>query len=312
MTNLTRREFLELGSRLAVLMGLGASAASQVAEAVEQLAQGNVPLLWLQAQGCTGCSVSLLNSEFPGVAQLITQTLSLKFHSNVSAAAGEQAVEVIRSCTEQGGHLLAVEGSIPVGMPEACILAGKPIADHIVAAARTAKAVVAVGTCSSFGGIPAAENNPTAATDVGSLLQAHGVSTPLIRLPGCPCHPDWLVGTIVHVLRFGLPSLDDKQRPTMFYGRLIHDQCPRFADYEREKFAKTFSDEGCLFRLGCMGTQTKADCTMRLWNSGTNSCIHSGSICIGCAWEGFTSQAALPLYRKNESQVEHVAQSKGH
>jgi hydrogenase small subunit len=190
-------------------------------------------------------------------------------------------------------------------MPDACVIAEKPFTQVVLESAKTAKAVIAVGTCASFGGIPAAENNPTHATSVGDFLASQGIKVPVINLPGCPCHPDWLIGTIVHVLKFGIPALDDKARPKMFYGKLVHDQCPRFADYEREKFAKTFSDDGCMFQLGCMGTQTHADCTMRLWNCGTNSCLHSGSICIGCAWEGFAAKQSFAIYRKSELQSIH-------
>jgi hydrogenase small subunit len=302
MGTVTRRDFLKTAAHLAAVLGLGSSAITQIAEAVETLYSGNAPLIWLEGQGCTGCSVSLLNTDFPSIAQVLTQTVSLKFHSTVSAATGEVAVKTIDECVKKGGHFLAIEGSIPAGMPDACVIADKPFTQVVLDSARTAKAVIAVGTCASFGGIPAAENNPTQAVSVGDYLASQGIKVPVINLPGCPCHPDWLIGTIVHVLKFGLPELDGKARPKMFYGKLIHDQCPRFADYEREKFAKTFSEDGCMFRLGCMGTQTYADCTMRLWNGGTNSCLHSGSICIGCAWEGFTAKQSFAIYRKSELQ----------
>ncbi|NLH15429.1 MAG: hydrogenase small subunit [Phycisphaerae bacterium] len=303
MGTVTRRTFLKTSTRLAAVLGLGSSMIPQIAEAVEQLYSGNAPLIWLEGQGCTGCSVSLLNTDFPSIAQVLTQRVSLKFHSTVSAATGEVAVKTIHECVAKGGHFLAIEGSIPVGMPEACVIAEKPFTQVVLESARTAQAVIAVGTCASFGGIPAAENNPTQATSVSAFLASQGVKVPVINLPGCPCHPDWLIGTIVHVLKFGIPALDEKSRPKAFYGKLIHDQCPRFADYEREKFAKSFSDDGCMFHLGCMGTQTHADCTMRMWNCGTNSCLHSGSICIGCAWEGFTAKQSFPIYRKLELQT---------
>lgn len=298
----TRRDFLKTAAHLAAVMGLGAGTVPQIAEAVETIYSGNAPTIWLEGQGCTGCSVSLLNTDYPGIAQVITQNISLKFHSTVSAAAGEPVVKTIADTVKQGGHFLAIEGSIPVGMPDACVFAGRPFSQVVLDAARTAKAVIAVGTCASFGGIPAAENNPTNAMSVGDFLRKQGVTAPVLNLPGCPAHPDWIIGTLVHVLKFGIPAVDDKARPVMFYGKLVHDQCPRFADYGREKFAKTFSDDGCMFRLGCMGTQTYADCTVRLWNGGVNSCLHCGSICIGCAWEGFAARQSFPMFRQSEMQ----------
>jgi hydrogenase small subunit len=170
----------------------------------------------------------------------------------------------------------------------------------VVRAAKGAKAVIAMGTCAVYGGIPAAEGNPTGATSIIWYLKQAGVVKPVIALPGCPPHPDWLVGTLVHVLKFGLPALDGEGRPKMFYSKLVHDQCPRFADYERENFAKTFSDEGCLFKLGCLGPITKADCTLRNWNSGVNSCIKAGAPCIGCTSKEFAAKVTFPFYRKSE------------
>lgn len=301
MADITRRQFLVWGAKLAALMGLEESAIPRVAEALENLASGNAPLLWLQGLSCSGCSVSLLNSEAPGPAEIITGYVSLLFHSTLSAATGEVAVDVINRTIEHGGYYLVVEGSIPAGMPRACMLGEEPITKQVSRAARNAKAVISVGACASFGGIPAAENNLTGAVSVPTFLTNENVATPVIRVPGCPAHPDWTVGTLVHILKFGLPELDALQRPTMFYGRMIHDQCPRFSDYERERFAKAFSDDGCLFKLGCLGPVTHADCALRFWNGRINYCIKAGAPCIGCASEDFASRASFPFYTKQIS-----------
>lgn len=213
-------------------------------------------------------------------------------------------MDVINKCIEKGNFILAVEGSIPAAMPEACVIGHERMTEQVVRAAQVAQAVVAVGSCASFGGIPAAESNPTGAKEVLRFLEENGVDKPGIRLPGCPAHPDWVVGTLVHVLAFGLPELDTYARPKQFYGRLVHDQCSRFPDYERERFAATFADEGCLFKLGCMGAITHADCTTRMWNGGVNSCIRAGAPCIGCASERFAEQTSMPFHRKIELQVQ--------
>jgi hydrogenase small subunit len=174
----------------------------------------------------------------------------------------------------------------------------EPFAKQLQRAAANAQAIIAQGTCAVYGGVAAAEGNPTGAITIPAFLQKEGINKPLINLPGCPTHPDWIVGTLAHVIKFGLPQMDAENRPTMFYSRLVHDQCPRFADYEREKFAKTFGDEGCLFKLGCMGPNTHADCTLRQWNGGTNTCIRAGAPCVGCAGKGFAAARAFPMYRK--------------
>ena len=301
MADVTRRQFLVWGTKLAALMGLEASAIPKVAQALESLATGDAPLLWLQGLSCSGCSVSLLNSEAPGPAEAMTGYVSLLFHSTLSAATGEVAMDVINRTIEHGGYYLAVEGSMPAGMPKACMLGEEPVTRQVLRAARNARTVISVGACAVFGGIPAAENNLTGAVSVPTFLTSENVTTPVINVPGCPAHPDWIVGTLVHILKFGLPELDALQRPTMFYDRMVHDQCPRFSDYERERFAKAFSDDGCLFKLGCLGPVTHADCALRFWNGRTNYCIKAGAPCIGCASEDFALRRSFPFYTKQAS-----------
>ena len=300
MRNFNRREFLALGGKFAALMGLGSTAVPGLAQALEQLAGNTKPVLWLQGQSCSGCSVSLLNSEDPGPVSLITEYMSLLFHQTLSTATGHVAMDVVKKSIKKGGYLLVVEGSISAGMPEACMMGHESIVDLVKKASENATAIAAVGTCAAFGGIPAAENNPTGAVSVPQFIKKENINKPVIALPGCPVHPDWLVGTLAYLVKFGIPPLDGKGRPKMFYSKLIHDQCPRFPEYERENFAKSFSDDGCLFKLGCVGTNTHADCTLRYWNSRINSCIPAGGPCIGCASEEFALKASFPFYRKNE------------
>lgn len=302
MKKLTRRNFFGISLKVALLMGLSPSVIPKIVSALEELTGGNAPVLWLQGQSCSGCSVSLLNSDAPGPGEILTSYISLLFHSTLSTATGAICMDIINRTIDAGDFLLVVEGSIPAGMPEACIVGGEKITEQVQRAAIKAKAVIANGTCAAFGGIPAAENNPTGALCVSEFLKEKGISTPVINLPGCPTHPDWLVGTLVHVLKFGFPPLDKMGRPKMFYSKLIHDQCPRYPDYERENFAKTFSEEGCLFKLGCLGPVTYADCTIRHWNSGTSSCIKSGGGCIGCASENFAKNLSFPFYTKTPIQ----------
>lgn len=301
MAHISRRQFLTWGAQLTALMGLDASVIPRVAEALEDLSTGHIPLLWLHGLSCSGCSISLLNSESPGPLEILTDYISLLFHPTLSVATGEVAMKVINHSIEHGEYYLAVEGSIPAGMPSACMMGGEPVSAQVLRSAKNARAVISVGSCAAFGGIPSAENNPTGAISVRKFLRNEKISTPVINVPGCPAHPDWIVGTLVHLLKFGLPALDAAGRPTMFYHRLIHDQCPRFSDYERERFAKTFSDDGCLFKLGCLGPNTHADCTLRLWNGRTNYCIKAHAPCIGCASEDFASQTSFPFYTKPSS-----------
>ncbi|MBF0226677.1 MAG: hydrogenase small subunit [Desulfobacterales bacterium] len=300
MVNLSRRAFLEFCAKITAIIGLESTFTPQIAEAISKLTSNAPPVIWLQGQSCSGCSVSLLNSCDPGPSEIITQYISLKFHGTLSTATGETAMDALKNLINAGKYFLVFEGSIPSKMPEACVIGHIPISTLLKNAAENAEGIIAVGACASFGGIPAAENNPTGAVSVPHFLKDEKINKPTIILPGCPAHPDWIVGTLVHMIKFGIPPLDSKGRPKMFFSKLIHDQCPRFSDYERENFAKTFTDNGCLFRLGCIGPNTYADCTIRYWNSKTNSCINAGAPCIGCASENFATKTNFPFFRKGE------------
>lgn len=271
-----------------------------------------IPLLWLPAAACTGCSVSLLNTTNPSIKNLLVDEVipgvhvSLRFHPTIMAGAGELALEVLeRTAAEhKGEYVLAVDGAIPVGASAGyCVMGerdGKPVTleTRFVELAKDALAILAVGTCAAFGGIPAGEPNPTNCLPVREVLALHGIDTPLINISGCPPHPDWFVGTVASLLLNGLPGadeLDDELRPKAFYGKLIHENCPRRAYFDEGKFAKKFGEDGCLYELGCKGPITYADCPLRHWNSGTNWVIGAGSPCLGCTQPEFMS---LPYYEK--------------
>ena len=273
-----------------------------------------IPLVWLAASGCTGCSISLLNSASPGIKNILIDQvvpgvhINLRFHQTIMAGAGEQAIQVLEDTAreEKGNYLLAVDGAIPTAADGVyCVMGergGKPVSleDRFVEMARDALAILAVGTCSSFGGIPAAAPNPTGCQPLTKVLKAKGINKPLVNIPGCPPHPDWVVGTIVSILLNGLPKsedLDDNLRPLAFYGKLIHENCPRRAYFDEGKFARNFSEPGCLNELGCKGPITYSDCPLRKWNNGTNWVIGAGAPCNGCTQPGFPDVMS-PFYER--------------
>jgi hydrogenase small subunit len=277
-----------------------------------------IPVVWLQGAACTGCAVSLLNSFSTRAPQLVLGELvpgahlSLRFIAPIMAGQGDQAVEVVRDTAveEEGGYVLVMEGSIQTGDPMFATMGEEgdreiPVAEHASRLARNAQAVVAMGTCASFGGIPSGDPNPTAAISIAEHLEREGIDTPVINIPGCPPHPDWLVGTLVSVALYGLEkvagSLDELSRPLMYYGKCVHETCPRRADFDAGRFAKNFGEPGCLYELGCKGPVTFADCPTRMWNSGTNWCVGAGSHCHGCVEPDFPDRLS-PLYRKIDEE----------
>jgi hydrogenase small subunit len=268
-----------------------------------------LPVVYLQGAACTGCTISLLNSASPTIKNLLIDQvvpgvhINLKFHPTIMASAGETAVHVMEdtAARQKGEYVFVMDGAVSTDPGGAyCSVGEVPIVDRVVALARDALAVIALGTCASFGGIPAAPPNPTGCVPVREVLKANGIATPLINIPGCPPHPDWFVGTVASIILGGLPSADDLDehlRPKAYFGKLIHENCPNRAWFDEQKFAKKLGDEGCLYELGCKGPITYADCPIRRWNGGTNWVIGAGAPCNGCTQPEF-ADAGLPFYQK--------------
>lgn len=269
------------------------------------------PVIWFQGAGCTGCSVSLLNAASPRIQNLILDELvpgkhvNLKFHMTIMAGEGEPVIEVLRDVQERekGEYILIVEGSIPTAAGGIYGTLGeengKPVTllNRVESLGENAFLTIAMGTCSSYGGIPAAKPNPTGCKPVEEIFRSKKIDTPVINIPGCPPHPDWLLGTVASLL-LGTPlELDDIKRPKLFYGRLIHENCFRRPEFDKGNFAKKLSDEGCLYKVGCKGHYTYADCFSRQWNNGVNWCIKAGSPCHGCVEPVFPDLTS-PLYEK--------------
>ncbi|MFW6114922.1 MAG: hydrogenase small subunit [Thermodesulfobacteriota bacterium] len=263
-----------------------------------------IPAVWMGGGTCGGCSISVLNTVAPSIKHLLIDEvvpgrhISLRFHMNLSAGSGDPLIKAIEDTGQkyEGQFLLIVEGVVATADGGIyCTLGekgGKGITflQWVVELGSKAMAVIALGTCASFGGIPGARPNPTGVKPVREIFDEEGITTPLINVPGCPPHPDWFVGTVAKLLLGGLPKegdLDDLLRPKEFYGLLIHENCPRRPYFDEGKFAKKFGDPGCLYELGCKGPITYADCPIRQWNNGVNWCIRAGMGCQGCTQPEF-------------------------
>lgn len=273
-----------------------------------------IPIIWLHAATCTGCSVSMLNSVSPTIKNLLIDEvipgkhLNLRFQATVMAGAGDMVISEMEKTwqAKKGGYVLVVEGSVPTAQNGVFGAIGekneKPvsIAHRVEVLGKDAMAIIALGTCASYGGIFAGKPNPTGCMGLGQFYRQNKINTPLVNVPGCPPHPDWFVGTVASILLFGLPKakdLDEVGRPKAFYGQQVHENCPRRAYFDEGKFARKFGDPGCLNELGCKGPVSYADCPSRRWNNAVSWCIGAGSPCLGCVEPGFPDLLA-PMYVK--------------
>ena len=287
---ISRREFLQYCAVTATTLGLPAGAEAAIAKAVEAAKRPSV--IWLHFQECTGCSESLLRSEHPTVDALILDIISLDYHETLFAAAGHQAEAARKAAMKanKGKYILVVEGAIPVkdnGIY--CKVGGQTAIDMVKECAADAAAVIAIGSCASWGGMPSTSPNPTGASPTYKVL-----GKPTVNIPGCPPNPYNFLTTVVHFLTFGkLPDVDDKGRPKFAYSRLIHENCERRAHFDAGRFAKEFGDEGhrkgwCLYKLGCKGPETYGNCPAILFGGVDNASwpVGTGHPCIGCTEEG--------------------------
>ncbi len=285
----SRRGFMKYCAATASLLALPPAMVPRIANALEQARRPSV--IWLSFQECTGCTESLTRSSSPTLEGLIFDSISLDYHHTLQAASGE-AAEAARHAAMQenmGQYLVLVDGSIPMGNPGYSTIAGISNYDMLMETVEGAAAVVAIGSCAAFGGIPGANPNPTGAVSVSDLVK----DKPIVNVPGCPPIPMVITAVLAQFLTFGqLPELDIHGRPVAFFGQTIHDRCYRRPFYEQGKFAETFDDEGarkgwCLFKLGCKGPITYNACATVKWNAGTSFPIESGHPCLGCSEPGF-------------------------
>ncbi|MGI6225817.1 MAG: hydrogenase small subunit, partial [Peptococcales bacterium] len=270
---LSRREFLKLCLQTTAGIGLAGLLRPPI---FETLAQGEItrpPVIWLELGSCTGESISLDNSFDPDLKKLFLEMIDLRYHWLFMHAQGDLAIEILLDTVknEAGKFILVVEGSVVTRnegrydillerdgqkIPGITIL--KEIAPH-------AKYVMAVGACAAFGGPGAAYPNPARGVGVQEVLDRK-----VINIPGCPSHPDWMIGTLAHLIMYGEPELNNYNAPTMFFGKTIHDLCSRRSDFNEGNFAEYPGDEGCFYKIGCKGPVTYADCPTRQWNNHVN------------------------------------------
>jgi hydrogenase small subunit len=284
----SRRDFLKFCAIMAGTLSLPSSFIPKIAAAVE--AAKKPTLVWLEYQDCAGCSESLLRAVNPTIGEIVLDVLSVDYHETIMAPAGKQAEKSLADAIAPGGHFVIVEGSIPGADGGIhCTIGGKTALSLLGEAVQNAAAVIAVGNCACFGGIPAAAPNPTDAKGVRALVS----DVPVVNIPGCPLNVDNLTATVVHYLTFGvLPDTDNLARPLFGFGQRIHDHCERRGHFDAGEFVEAWGDDGhrqgwCLYQMGCKGPVTYHNCPVQRWNEGVSWPVGSGHGCIGCSEPDF-------------------------
>ncbi len=292
----SRRTFIKYCTAMASVLALPPLAGRAMAEQLRAARRPSV--IYLSFQECTGCLESLTRSFSPSIESLIFDVISLDYDDTLMAAAGSQAEAARDQAMKEnyGKYIVVVDGSVPIadGGVYDCA-AGRSAMDILATTAKGAAAIVCVGTCSAFGGIPFADPNPTGARPISDLVD----DKPIINISGCPPIAEVITGTLLQFVSTGkVPDLDEHRRPKAFFGNTIHDRCYRRPFFDEGKFAKSFDDEGarngwCLFELGCKGPTTYNACATTKWNGGTSFPIESGHPCLGCSEPNFWDKGSF-------------------
>jgi len=325
---ISRREFLKYCSVAAGALGLTATDLLKLEEALAL--DGGLKVVWLNGQACTGCTVSLANSVYYATIQeilLFTQasdSVDLMFSETLSAGMDISGMQGIDPANLTGGFVLAVEGAIPndpssgtycdiaTTIPGTGLGGGVSIGAAVTyyAGLSSCAAILGIGTCASYGGIPAGEGNITHAKGLLSHLGS-AFRSKIVNIPGCPPNPNWIVGTIAYVISKGLalPRLDSLRRPIAYYGQRNCNNCERFGKiFINNKTPDDIGDPAqttrCLKYVGCKGSRTKSDCSIRKWHSpgygqlGVNWCVGAGAPCQGCTQNFFPDRMSPFHYIK--------------
>lgn len=293
-SRISRRRFLEFCAALVAASpaGLALTSKASVAQVAHSIGRSKCPsIIWLHFQDCTGCTESLLHASHPDVADLIFNLISLDYHETLMAASGHQAeVTLERAVAASRRHfILVVEGSIPTGEHAGYMkIGGKPALDVLRAIGSQAAFVIALGSCSTWGGISSSSPNPSNASGVSNILKDKTV----VNLPGCPPNPYHFLSVVLeYAAMHRMPALDESNRPKFAYERLVHEDCPRRGHFDAGRFATAYGDTGhrqgwCLYKLGCKGPVTHAACSLRHFNDIPNAWpIGIGAPCMGCTEE---------------------------
>jgi hydrogenase small subunit len=325
-----RRTFMKaLGA-----MGTAAFIGTYKSELVSALELAETKLVWLHGSECTGCSESVLNAGNPDLVQALDKlNVNLVFHETICAQQGiwndgklvntsELNSEILLEETyKEGNYFLVVEGSIPNG-PDGSgrylVIGNKTFKETLGEAAKNAIAIIAVGACACWGGITSADSDVAKDTDYRGvafaktdsskgMLKELGIDKPVINIPGCPAHPDWVLLTLGAVI-LGKIKLEDIPKVVDEYGRpmvffppehTVHENCPRRGYYDRGEFDTEVGGEKCLWKLGCKAPYSHADCGIRRWNGSVSMCTQAGGPCIACVEPGFPD-SSRPLYVERE------------
>src|SRR5437763_633870 len=183
-----------------------------------------VHILWTpDGMSCDGDTISTTAATQPSIEDIVMGAIpglpKVHLHNRVLAYSqgGDEFMKVWHDAAEDrldAPFVLVVEGSIPneeiksegywaaMGNDPKT---GEPITLNtwIDRLAPKAFAVVAAGTCATYGGIHAMAGNPTGCMGLADYLGTNfrtKTGLPVVNVPGCPVQPDTMTETLLYLL----------------------------------------------------------------------------------------------------------------
>lgn len=316
----------------------GTPARSSLEELLEPTASGvsglgpldKVHVFWLSGMSCDGCTVSVTGAQSPSLESLLLGAhvglpRLVLHHPVISLESGASYLrphELALQDKLDAPYVIVLEGSVAdetLAGPAGGYWSGQgeepwgpdgqlrtvTAPEWVARLAPGALAAIAIGTCATWGGVPAAQGSPTGAMGLRDFLGQEyrsAAGLPVINIPGCAPVGDNFTETAAAILYFlqgfgPLPEFDELGRPAWLYGETVHQQCGRGSRYEEGTFAADFGDKGCLVEIGCWGPVVECNISSRGAINHTGGCMEVGGSCIGCTMPGFPDKF-MPFYRR--------------
>jgi hydrogenase small subunit len=288
-----------------------------------------VHVFWLAGMSCDGCTISVTGAQAPSIESMLLGSHPglprvILHHYVVNMESGPhymRAFEMALSGELDGPYVVVFEGSITdetLALPGGGYWAGqgeepwgqdgemRTVSTEEWAArmAPGAAAMIAIGTCATWGGIPSSAGNVTGSMSLMDFLGKDYTSAfglPVVNVPGCAPIGDNFTETVAAILYFlqgfgPLPEFDELGRPAWLFGETVHRHCVRGAYYEEGTYAKEFGDPECLVEIGCWGPVVNCNITSRGAINHVGGCMNAGGACIGCTMPGFPDKFT-PFYK---------------
>lgn len=262
-------------------------------------------ILWIGGAGCDGCTTAALGAADPSVDDFLLGRVRdapdiTLVHPLLALESGDAYRRPLEEAAEGSlaPFLLVLEGSVfdeslagsgyysRLGHYGGTAMTTAAWLDRL---APRAEAVIAIGSCATWGGIPAAAGNPTGAMGLQDHLGPAFKSRaglPVVNVPGCaPSGEAFLEALAAVLLHLGgsVPlELDAQNRPRWLYPAHA-TPCPPGADAVR-------AEEAPGPAIGCPVPRQG-------WSKGLGGCARVGGACIGCTAPGFADRYLEPARR---------------